>query len=506
MKLDEEWGKKMSMPIPKVKLDETARLRSAEFNVATSKKHMENEVRYSFYNHANILKAFKDGRAMDLSKAPKAKTESILILGSGSTLDVEWPLIKKWKGPIMVSTSQATTAIYYGKEPDYIIALDPDTAPNEFKADTWEGRKCAMIIHPGIVPETFDFWKGPLYMFRKLQPQTPFYSGVQRIGYQTLGSKKGDAYANKDVETLITSEIPMLACVLAAQICIARQLGYKRLFLIGADLSYPENKERFVRWDYVTGKWESYDAGPPQVREESMFHSPTQEINGLITSQMFVFYAHQIITAWRITELDIINTSDKGLMKVFPYCPLEIVVNCQGENIKSFDLIERLRVAEEYLARQNIYFVKVGKAGLMPHEFGDPITEIPKMLNKLKAALTAQGKGDDLDIDKNMERFNKLFKKVTAKALKPDTPIIKKPIMKIPETAIELVDMKKEWELKQIAWNAIKIMGKKEKREFDIDMIIEAINRHVIDLTFIEMNIVIKEIRQYEKHVERNAA
>ncbi|KKM00854.1 hypothetical protein LCGC14_1800280 [marine sediment metagenome] len=485
-----------------VNIDDAARLKATKFNEATSNRHMANEVRFSFYNHANILKAFKDGRAKDLKDAPKVKDKPILIIGSGATLDEAWPLIQKWEGAIMTSSSQATTAIYYGKEPDYIVSLDPDTGPSEFQVDTWEGRKSVMIIHPGVMPEMFNFWKGPLYLFRKMQPQTPFYANAQKMGYQTLGIKDKGRYANAQVETLITTEIPMLACVIAAQICIAKQLGYNKQFLVGADLSFVDNRDRFIRWDYMNGKWQNTDMGI----HKNQGVDPDLMIGNLKSTRMMVFYAHQIVTSWRITQADIINTNNQGLMETFPYCPLEIVVANQGKGIKGYSEQKRCEVSEEYLARQNIYFIGVGEKGIMPHEFQDPISEIPKMLRKLKAALTAQGKGDDLDIDKNMERFNKLFKKVTAKALKPDTPIIKKPIMKIPETAIELVDMKKEWELKQIAWNAIKIMGKKEKREFDIDMIIEAINRHVIDLTFIEMNIVIKKIRQYEKHVERNAA
>ena len=78
----------------------------------------------------------------------------------------------------------------------------------------------------------------------------------------------------------------------------------------------------------------------------------------------------------------------------------------------------------------NIYFVRVGKNGLMPHEFQDPITEIPKMLNKLKQALTNSGRGNDLDIDKNMRRFNKLFQSVAKHAAgKSERKTLKAPLL-----------------------------------------------------------------------------
>ena len=77
----------MSDNIPNMKHDDVARIISGEFNQQTSKFHYENEVRFSFYNHSHLLKAFKDGRAIDLKYAPKVKDEPILILGSGPTLD-----------------------------------------------------------------------------------------------------------------------------------------------------------------------------------------------------------------------------------------------------------------------------------------------------------------------------------------------------------------------------------------------------------------------------------
>ncbi|KKL52290.1 hypothetical protein LCGC14_2286980, partial [marine sediment metagenome] len=326
----------MAEQTPSISIDDAVRLKATKYNDATSKRHMANEMRFSFYNHTNIIKAFgymwtgeekgwirdpsiKDPRARDLKDAPKVKDKPILIIGSGATLDEAWPLIKKWEGAIMVSSSQATTAVYHGKEPDYIVALDPDTPPSEFQADTWEGRKSVMIIHPGVMPETFDFWKGPLYLFRKMQPQTPFYANAQKIGYQTLGIKENGRYANEKVETLVTTEIPMLACVIAAQICIARQMGYNRQFLIGADLSFVDDRDRFVRWDYINNKWQNTDIGNHENNEKD----PSLMIGNLKSTQMMVFYAHQIMTAWRITQADIINTNNQGLMTTFPYCPIE---------------------------------------------------------------------------------------------------------------------------------------------------------------------------------------
>ncbi|KKK92505.1 hypothetical protein LCGC14_2702260, partial [marine sediment metagenome] len=420
------------MNIPELKLEDAAHLHSKNYNDATSARHLNNEIRFSFHNHAGLVKAFKEGRAVDLRNVPKVKDKPILIIGSGPTLNKEWPLIKKWKGAIMVSSSQATTAVYHGVDPDHIICLDPDTNPGEFLVDTWEGRKSAIIAHPGVNPLLFDFWKGPIYMFRKMQPQTPFFANAQRIGYQTLGKTKGELgyrYATEGIEDLIASEIPMLACVLPAQVCIAKQLGYTKQFLIGADFAHPNDIDRFDRWDYVNGAWkETKSKNAIVVREGCTISTadPLIRINGLLTTQMMVFYLHQFVTAWRITECDVINTSNEGLSTMFPYVPMERVIETQGAT-KGYDLEDIRLASEEYLAQQNIYFITVGKHGVMPHEFKDPISEIPKMLHQVKQSLAMQGKGDDLDIDANMRRFKVLFSKVVDKAaqpLKPSIPFI----------------------------------------------------------------------------------
>ena len=103
---------------------------------------------------------------------------------------------------------------------------------------------------------------------------------------------------------------------------------------------------------------------------------------------------------------------------MFPFVPMKRIIETQGA-VGGYDLEHRLRASEEYLARQNIYFIRIGKHGVMPHEFKDPISEIPKMLHEVKQSLAMQGKGDELDIEANMRRFKRLFSRVVDKASEP---------------------------------------------------------------------------------------
>ncbi|KKL55924.1 hypothetical protein LCGC14_2250570 [marine sediment metagenome] len=403
--------------IEKVNSDEAARLMSEQYNVATRTKHMMDEVKFSFYNHYNLIRAFKTGRAVDMADISKTKEESILLIASGPSLDEALPLLKNWKGDIMTSTSQATTCIYWGKEPKYIVALDPDSNNAELKADTWKNRESILILHPAVTPNLISFWKGPMYLFRKLQPQTPFYDNAQKVGYSTLGKTDKNAegadlgakHLGDGSEILIKAQIPMLACVLAAQICIAKQLGYRRLFLLGADLGYPGGQSRFTQWDYIK-KWIEKKAYA--VEKEHQGSDPVIETEtGILSTKMMIFYAHQVVTAWRITETDIVTSSKDGIIRVFPYAPFEKILQKQGKNVKGSNKKNIIRISEEYLAKQNIYFLYIGK-GIMPHEFKDPLHEIPRMLGKVKEAMKVQGKEKDLDINANMRRIKRLFKKV----------------------------------------------------------------------------------------------
>lgn len=413
-------GKTLQIPdtvqVPKARTDEVVRSISDAFNEQTGTRHYTNEVRFSFYNHPLIIKAFESGRAVDLVSLPKQKRKSVLIIGSGPTLDAALPLLHKWEGEIICSTSQAVTLIAHGREPEHIVALDPDSTPEELAADTWDGRKSILHIHPGVNPELMRWWKGPLAVFRKLQPQTGFYANEQNIGYGTLGPKRENRYWGNEGEAYIKGQVPMLASVIAAQIAIAKHIGYSQQAFVGCDFSFPGDKQRFTSKSWEDGRWVAHEPLPlseyPTMTNAGADPVVETEIDGLKTTPMQVFYSHQVVIAWRITECNIINTSQAGLLRMFPYVPFEEVLARGNKGVKGYTLPKIRAVAEEHLARQNIFFFYV-KDGIMPHEFKDPLHEIPKLVPQIKQVLEAKGKGDEFDVEANMKRLRRLFKKIT---------------------------------------------------------------------------------------------
>ena len=403
------------MDLMKGRTDEVVRTIAGQFNEKTGERHYKNEVQFSFYNHGEIMEAFASGRAMDLVNVPKRKDRSVLIIGSGPTLDDALPLLKDWRGDVICSTSQATTLIAWGCEPDHIVALDPDSSPAELAADTWEGRKSILHIHPGVMPDLIKWWRGPLAVFRKLQPQTPFYGNEQAIGYSPLGPIRDGRYWGNETTTAITGQVPMLACVLAAQISIAKHLGYKQQVLVGCDFSYPGDRVRFTSRAWADGQWVEHKPLPleeysqqPGADVDPVYET---ELDGLKTTPVQTFYAHQTVIAWRLTECNIVNAFPQGMLRMFPSAPIEQIIRRGNKGVKGFNLKQLREVSEEHLARQNIYFLYVGD-GLMPHEFKDPLHEIPRMMPQLKRQLASAGRADELDVEENMKRIKRLFAKV----------------------------------------------------------------------------------------------
>ena len=400
----------------KVQTNEVVRTVSGLFNQSTTERHYRNEVAFSFWNHRELMNALETGQAVDLAKLPKHKRTSVLIIGSGPTLDEALPLLKDWGGHIICSTSQASTLLAWGREPEHIVALDPDSNPGELTADTWEGRKCILHLHPGVMPDLVQWWKGPMALFRKLQPQQSFYAGEQAMGYSPLGPLRDGRYQGNEAPLSITAQVPMLACAIPAQICIAKHLGYSQYVLVGADFSFPNDRSRFTSRVWEDDQWVEHKSAPLEdyYEKTDTTEDPIVETehDGLTTTEMQIFYSRQAVIACRLVERSIINASQKGLLRMLPYTPIEEVIRRGNKGVKGFTLPQRIKAYEEFLARQNIYFFYVGD-GIMPREFHDPLHEVPKMLREVKKMLTAQGNGDKLDLEANMKRIKRLFKTVT---------------------------------------------------------------------------------------------
>lgn len=399
--------------VPKARTDEHSRLTSDVFNRNTTVRHYVNEVHFTFHNHHLIKDMIESGRAIDLVDLPKRKGKSVMIIGSGPTLDDAIAFLDEWEGDIICSTSQATTLLAAGIVPDYIVALDPDSNPEELKTPStvkWEDTKARLVFHPGVCTDLVEWWPGKVALFRKLQPQQTFYAGEQATGYSGLGPKEGARYIGEKADLWIKAQIPVLACAVPAQICVAKHLGYRQQVLVGCDFSMPGDQARFTGVSISADGTAWVPGKPPPIEFDSESEDSIVETEyGVKSTTMQIFYSKQAMIAWRIVEGDIINSSNQGILRMFPYHPIHEIVKRGNKGVKGFNRKQIMRVSEEHLAKQNIYFIKVGTDAWIPQEFSDPMHDIPKMMKDAKRTLAAKGQGDDLDIEANMKRFRKLF-------------------------------------------------------------------------------------------------
>ena len=368
------------------------------YNLHTKRKHLVNEIAWSSSNYDAILQALVDGRATDIGLLPKVRGEPILIVGSGPTLDEILPTIKDWEGDVICSPSQASTLVYYGKEPTYILALDPDETPPPMAVDTWEGRNSRLLVHPGINPwlisphyfnrlsdgivqriENKDAWPGKFGLYRKMEPQTPFYGNAQKIGYSHIDRKIEPTQVTLSISSYIGTEIVMLGCVANAQIFVATLLGYSTLYLAGVDFGCPGNIDRFTSWVWKDGAWVRIPP-PPLDMDKVVFAD-----NGVPSQEIHMFYKRNFMSAWRLEKAQIINCGVNALHEV-PYAPWETVLKQQGVMggaIKGLTKKEIIEVSERYMARQNTFVIQYQGGGIQFTEFAEGVVGVVPYLDKL---------------------------------------------------------------------------------------------------------------------------
>ena len=378
------FGSKEFATIPANATEKDIQTDADTFNRKTRQKHLFNEIHNSFKTYYPIENAVIAGRGMDISKFPNNKNQPVLIIGSGPSLDKVLPTLKEWEGDIITSTSQATTCVYYGKEPTYILALDPDSHPEEIKIDTWEGRSSTLVFHPGVTPELVSSWPIKMGFFRKLEPQTPFYGNAQKIGYSLI--KRFFNTANQlmqiHITPMINTEIVMLGCVLNAQIFIAELLGYNPLYLVGADFGFPGEKSRHDAWRYDGKGWAKSEANYVNMESPLIIKAD----NGTPTEYMMLFYVKNFMSAWRLQKQQIISCSEGVLEGRLPHAEWKDVLAQQGKMggpVQGWPRPKAILSAEGYMASHNTFVIYFQK-GIQFTEFSNGVKDIPQYFENMR--------------------------------------------------------------------------------------------------------------------------
>lgn len=358
-----------------------------QYNKGTAELICPIDIQHSYLNWQTITEEMATGRAVDLLAHTGKCKGPALLLGSGPSLDEAIPLLHKWKGAICCSTSQASTCVYAGHSPEWIVQLDAQTQMDEFLVDKW-GENTSLVMNPGISPDIIKNWKGGKIYYRQLDPSNPFYSQVLPIAYP-----------------FIKTELLVFSCTPAAQLGILRNLGYNPIFLVGLDMGFPGKRSRFTWWRYREiggetnhGKWRpkhmkwAPDAASPMPDKADLILSR----NGVLTERVHLFFKRSIFA---VTVLEThrpeppqILYASRGIFDEFPVVDFKEVVERQGEGYESLNRTapETRAIAEQFLASQRMYVIdfldkEENPTAVRFFETEDWRVTIPQYIGRLKA-------------------------------------------------------------------------------------------------------------------------
>ncbi len=317
------------------------------------------EVRQAFKNYEILNRAYKKGRAVPLQKLYKEKKGRALVISSGSSLNEILPKLKDWPGPVFCSSSHASTLVYHGRWPDYLMVADPnDAITPEFAIPNDDWKHTILATHPSGFSGYIKYWynktENEIDLFRIMDPRLEWYR-MQLY------------YAYPWIESLI---IPFLDAT-AAQISLASYLGYDPIYLIGCDYGGP----RFAKSMYIKGEWvsdpiEAYETWADTGK--SIWDDAIRTKEGFITTPSYLYTKKgpllNIIMHFYQNRMErIYNLAPKNGSAVveLPYADFDEICETRQDPSGEYDKAKIMEDIYVYLAFANTYCVPLNN-GLGP--------------------------------------------------------------------------------------------------------------------------------------------
>lgn len=278
-------------------------------------------VKHAFANWG-ILKEYADkGRVKNLMDLHGKREGSVIVVGSGPTLDKAYDSLSKWKGEIICGNSNSNNLLANGIKPDFICMCDGYARAITRISPKYIGyRDIPLITTPEAQTELISQYPGDIYLYLRHTHKTG--DSVSEWLNRTLIV----AYAlNKEFKCQV--KFLMLGSVLGLQIQFSQWLGYKEIYLVGADFGFVDNQERCSDFFFDGAKlsWEPIDntVGSTDPKKNKRYRPddvPTDEF--LIMSKI------NILAKWGMSKTDIYECSDGsyGTLRLLPRAKLADVV------------------------------------------------------------------------------------------------------------------------------------------------------------------------------------
>jgi len=383
-----------------------------DFNPATRNVKLPVEIKHSYYNHSFIYQDIEKGNGADLETINVDGKIPALIIGSGPTFDEFAPLLKEWKGAVFVSTSQAGTCVYWEHPPEYIVALDPHTDKAELDCvDNWQKYDTKLICHPCINPVVIQEWPNKRLYYRPMEPSSDFHAMHLGIAYGSF----------------IRTYCLLFSCTPAAQMAIAKKMGYGPLFFVGLDFGFPNYKRRMTVWYYneLEG-WLSEQPSPvdkfdDDFKTENKFKRLVYAENGCCSSVMHLYYKRAILCVANIDMTDIFKVKAFNALTEFPEITKEELIETQGKLPKDrfYSNKKKQKIYEDYLARFYTFALRYKDGSLTYFECSP---HIERYRDSLPGPLQEKvDKGEEVTIEQQIEIFlnNNFARLMQAKSKNP---------------------------------------------------------------------------------------
>ena len=281
----------------------------------------------------------------------KEHPDNVLLLGSGPSLNDIEPYLKDWKGDIMVSSSQLAFCEALGITPNYCFIIDADPT-QAFLVTEAKTKDITLITHANMDPVVLKAWDGPKYYFRMQDPGDEWFGEHMPMMYGEF----------MDLETSkrwpgIQAFVLNSGNVSNTMIAVSNFLHYKRSFLCGVDLGFPNDEYRFLNYTRKDGGYVQDLALDRLSIPES---KPLKEgHNGVPTDQVSCFYKYSTLILYGMDNPNVYSCS-RGILTEIPYVSPQEVVECQGDIDEKYfvEHEDKYKVAQEYLRYRGIYVMK----------------------------------------------------------------------------------------------------------------------------------------------------
>lgn len=298
---------------------------------------------YSFIK-ATFEKENKDAGAL----TTREHHDSVLIIGSGPSLNDIEPYLKDWEGDIMCSSSHLAFFEALGITPTYCFIIDADPTQS-FLVTEANTKDVTLVTHPNMDPVILKAWQGDVRYFRMHDPGDEYFSQIMPIMYSEFMD-----YETQKKWSGVNAYVLNAGNVTNTQINVAHFYGYKSLFLCGVDLSFPNDQYRFL------GYKRTEDGFEKETESVIPENKPLKKgMNGLKTDQVSCFYKYSTMILWGMDCPEIYSCS-RGILTDIPYIPPADVVASQGTIAEKYkiDNDTKYKIAQQYLRYRGIYIMK----------------------------------------------------------------------------------------------------------------------------------------------------